>query len=801
MNKKFKKIFQLLLPTVGFSAVAASCGNYEKNNEETNPEWMLNFLDDDSKAKYQEQINNSKSSKEVSALYQQIKQELESKGINTNRIENSAYGANPEGADKTFNQTEKDKILLGTSFSLGGHQVKGISFILAEYNKQVKAGKLGPKAKIVEHEPLGSGYPAGLAKTQRELGSQNKDGFYNMIINYPNVAIDLANYNMLMSFNSFDKNTNFDINSFDSKFVSANFDTEKIFNEGTYILPLLKSTNVLTMNTSVLSYVLDTLKENGVSIQNGDRINFDELIEKGRGDREAVKELWGLPITNINVLLEESGYKGQFVLNQDVFSNYSDLIKFANLVQKMFTKSSVGASSDVHVLGIDDAAGVFYQSLYAELDGDNSLMPVSKDETTKTYRYNNLYVGGEGTFKAQTIFRALNDSVNLGATVMFNNGQYASVNQKYHKILFGIASTTGYAYNFIKDTEDNVSYQGNTGEKFSTNFDLKRNVDNFVLLNNSLKNKEKPAETILYVGKYNNPVFESPDFIQKEYDVALANSQDRVKMEQFLGDNINSSIAWLINEEIINKNPVLNKLLEITNDNFMYFDVVKGTKNIKNKMLIFKGVYDNKKKTVFDTKLNEILKPSLFKKVTLSQQEVLNESELFATNTPSKWRKENKQNVIFSQGPSIMGIHSNPSSNEATRIFMKWLIDSKEKVNWKQHNKELKTDLLLTPLEYFQSITGYITPIKGFKDQNNEIKDKIIGKNKFLEIAFESFVNASNTENTLVFEEPVGQHSDKIRSEIRAAWDDLQKNAVNGESNKNTYDTWVQKATASTRNK
>lgn len=99
-----------------------------------------------------------------------------------------------------------------------------------------------------------------LKKVAQYLKAKNKSAFYNLVLNHPSVAAELAKSNMLLSFNDSlgRENLDTDVSLFSSLFTDANTNTENIKNSSTYILPVMKSTMVSSVKGPVLYYILKT---------------------------------------------------------------------------------------------------------------------------------------------------------------------------------------------------------------------------------------------------------------------------------------------------------------------------------------------------------------------------------------------------------------------------------------------------------------------------------------------------------------------------------------------------------------
>lgn len=101
----------------------------------------------------------------------------------------------------------------------------------------------------------------------------------------------LAQSEMLLSFNSKNKNVETDIDElFDKNFTRVNGQIEGVNKPSIFTLPLFKSINVLGINGAVLGYFLETLKESGVQFKQEDSAYFEQFINASKSDREEVKK-------------------------------------------------------------------------------------------------------------------------------------------------------------------------------------------------------------------------------------------------------------------------------------------------------------------------------------------------------------------------------------------------------------------------------------------------------------------------------------------------------------------------------
>ncbi|MFV8481517.1 P68 family surface lipoprotein [Mycoplasma sp. SK341A] len=204
-------------------------------------------------------------------------------------------------------------------------------------------------------------------------------------------------------------------------------------------------------------------------------------------------------------------------------------------------------------------------------------------------------------------------------------------------------------------------------------------------------------------------------------------------------------------------------------------------------------------KLSFSKAFYESLEANGFSKKTLSKTEFLEKQELVSIATPGKWEESNAKNVIFAQGPSIIGIKSNFKNEIATKAFVKWLVTSTQTYEDLGINSKGKDDkgTPATPRDFVQSAMSYIMPYNGFQNvENPQFMGVGNKKNDYLEVAFNLFKEAANNpEKYVIFEEPGSLIADSFRAGIEGAWDGLQKTISNNEAAQD-FNSFVNKITS-----
>nr|WP_322959035.1 P80 family lipoprotein [Mycoplasmopsis canis]WQQ12431.1 P80 family lipoprotein [Mycoplasmopsis canis] len=817
MSNKLKKY----LLGVGGSLISASalmatvaCGTGESDSVSTVDDLesrkddlnaYINFVAEDDKVSLKASVEAATTPEDLEALEEKIKESVDKNNPGYfERLKSS------KSTNRKFAQKVKNEIILATTFSQTGAQSKALESVLTAYNalvdemekvksssmtdaeKATKYKELGisPLAKKVKHQVIGSGYPAGAEKVRLALSSGDKDNFFNIILNYSTVAAKLAERTvnskgelepgMLLSFNSLDKDLDVDTSLFDDGFSAVNKEIENVESDSTYVLPLFKSTQVLAINAPVLGYILDTMKENGVQWAEDSAEFFEKIIAAGKADRNSVKTLWGEKVSSFDKLLETYKAEG-FKLSKNIFESYDELVKFSNIAQSLFTVSSAGVDSPVHVFGIDDMTGVYEQALFSALDGNksNMLQTVSTNNGRVNVEFNSIKnTNGAAYIKSQEIFNTFTSAFEKGAVYAFPSGQYSSNDQTKHKFAFSIGSTAGYFHNFKKGNSS-VTTVSAEGYEFE--------LSNFAGAN-EFKSEGKNKEAIAYIGGRANAIL---GFGKQEkagqYDYYAKTQEDENKIKELFNKETKTSTLNLFFEAAKIQTGKLAEYIKFLESKkselpFKTYTVIKKSDNKEYIVYAFEGVLEANALAFKNNEFtNHIVK-------VLSDTNLLNEEELISIPTPGKWKPENAKKVLFAQGPSLIGIKSNDEDEAATKAFVKWLVTYEKEVDISKNKKNI-------PLVEVQKAASYISALKGINEKSETEASKIYGTNKYLKIAYEEFAKTSTEKNYIVFEEPAGSDSDSFRKNIGTAWETVQSGYVNKTTTKKSFDEFVKDMT------
>ncbi|WP_027120670.1 P68 family surface lipoprotein [Mycoplasmopsis lipofaciens] len=643
--------------------------------------------------------------------------------------------ANDKYASNKFDQNADGKIKIGVSFSNKKSQWNALEKIIDTYNKVMKDVEGYIPVALVS---AGSGYDGAAQDVEQKIEAKNATELYNLTFNYPGLASTLAKQGMLL--NLYDRNEaiSTDLSIFNRSFAQSNFTTARIVNEGSWMLPAAKSTTVLGGNGPVLSYILQTMEENGATISLS---NYQQIKDSAASDMETVKSIWGDPVDATKMAaLNLSGY----VVNDDTLKVGQNLLEFITKAQKLFVNSEK-ENSQLHILGIDDAAGFVQTLAFASIDADTSEMFVKSDLTNNDREINYKPIMEEQSLvgkKMSDIYLAIKRAVKSNALVLNEPGQYTSVDQKHHKYAMGLGSTAGYFHNFEKDDATNSSYFYN-GESLGDDF--------YPVFKNDNKFAFKDGRHTNYFDL--STVSEDPNFGYKSTNTETDTKLNEVfaKPEMPTSSN-NEFVAFMVSGSLNDK---MNEISTTYPNDF----VKVGTFN-----KFYKGEKAANEFTMYvrfgNANGNLILKT--FDKTTL-----LNENELFTFSSPTKWAETDRYNVIYTQGPSLIGIHANDEEDKATKMFVKFLVS-----NQAQADLENKT-----PWEYFGEKASYIFPINGFENVDNSGLE-----NRYLAQAASDFSNIiKNPDEYVSYEEYGGPDADEFRKQFRSVYTQIYTKHKNGQ--------------------
>lgn len=591
-----------------------------------------------------------------------------------------------------FDQVEDGIVKIASSFEQNGFQGKALQQIVDVYNLKLQ------KENSNNNKPLKfqivniPGYKNTDDALNKELVAKNKSTLWNLMLNYSYVASTLAKNNMQLNFAPAD-GTKVDVSNYDPNFLKVNKNIPKLNSNGLWVIPIVKSTFVLSFNGVVFSYILNLLLAQNndqnskaqIIIKKEDQDFFNKIINLKISDQqiEYVKKLWG---SYKAILVSQGGLEG-FELSKNTFGSLMNILDFASRVEKSFPDIQTKNSKVEAVFAIDYPARNTFQAVMSKNGGDESKFLVKKnivveketnnqEHKTTTWDYKTLLNDPQSEQQKQlkSIYSAVAPYL-VGKAVRIRPGgnQYGSSYMKTNRILMQLATTAGYNYNFQKEgiitrkvTVPNLDFQ------FSADTDKR-----LLLKTNNDPNNDYVAQIIT------PSVNDDKIFIYPSNALASKIKKGSFQSTSLELDNLLKSSA---NGVLVEKSKIKTKksLDQYQNKTFNLKNV--DTKQVK------EFVYFAQDELIIDE---------------IGSEKTITESQFIAIEQPTKFFENDPINVIPVTGINFVGVHANKIEDEATRKFVNWAIN--EKTNFTFKNKEYKN---VTAVEFFGKINPSVIPTK-----------------------------------------------------------------------------------------
>ncbi len=677
------------------------------------------------------------------------------------------------GVDKDYEELEKDakEILVGATFSAGKPQWNSLASLINYYNENHKNDKHFLPVRPVH---LGSGYAEGENTIIKDLEAEKKETV-SLTFNYASLASKLASNKIhdkykrdkILNFEDDDKEISINLKNISEAFTVANSSTENLPKKGTYIIPAFKSINVMSANAPVLHYIFKTLKEKGAqfdeSFLNSDR--YKKIMKEGSGDEEEVKKLWG------DFVESQASAVKNLKISNSTFEHFDELLTFADIAQKSF-KNSATDNSRLHILGVDDVAGLVQTLPYSMIGASFKDFYIQTRNVNGKTKINYHQIKDSNNKSVQALAKIYNkfkDSLQTRSLTLLAGGEYTSAYQTKHEYAFGIGSTAGYGHNFIKGSDKKViitlkkdkSVSGEKGMEF-------RNV---------IKSDSNNAKvSVISSSGHANNIYNST------VDTSKLSDKDKKSLKYSFKSLDSSTDAKL--DEIYNK--LQNSNAESSNNKRWILFLNEDKKDDINAA---KKQGATEIGSVIETKSGDASKYKILffenetnlEKKELSSKGTLQENELFAFAVPGKWDKSNKKRVIYSQGPSLIGISRGARPDRAAKNFAKFLTSS-NKIditlgNYKEDNtktKDIKKYTQVTPAFFISDTASYVFPVKGFENT-----DTSKYKNKYIVHTYNELKETVKNKNVVIYEEPAGFYSSAFREGLGSAFKSAYLKAKN----------------------
>lgn len=549
-----------------------------------------------------------------------------------------------------FDQFEDGIVKIASSFEQNGFQGKALQEIVDVYNAKLQ------KESSINTKPLKfqiihiPGYKNTDDALNKELVAKNKSTLWNLMLNYSYVASTLAKNNMQLNFAPID-GTKVNVSNYDSNFLKVNKNIPKLNSNGLWVIPIGKSTFVLSFNGVVFSYILNLLlaqnnnenKKSHITIKQEDEEFFNKIINLKVSDqqKEYVKNLWG---SYKSIPANQGGLEG-FELSKKTFSSLMNILDFASRVEKSFPNINSKNSKVEAVFAIDYPARNTFQAVMSKTGGDDSKFLVKKnivvekglnnqEQKTTNWDYKTLLNDPQSEQQKQlkSIYTAIAPYL-IGKAIRIRPGgnQYGSSYMKTNRILMQLATTAGYNYNFQKEgiinrevTIPNLDFQ------FSADIDKRLLFKNVSDLNNDIiKQIITPSihddKVFIYASTASTKDFKNGSF-----------QSTSLELDKLLK---NTTKGALVDKSKIKTKKNLNE----------YQNKIFKLKNLNNQQ-IKEFVYFAQDEFIVDE---------------IGSEKTITESQFIAMEQPTKFFENDPINVIPVTGIHFVGVHANEIEDEA----------------------------------------------------------------------------------------------------------------------------------------
>lgn len=677
-----------------------------------------------------------------------------------------------------FEQEFDGIIQISAGFSSTNVQGQGLQGIVNAYNKWI-GYDAGSKAWSSTNKKAEGYLPAEIKTSAKgyntgdlslKLTSKDKKEFYNIIINYPAAASLLARYKMNIAideakYESFGIAKAFkDLN----KTIAGNSNNEK------WAIPFSRSSEMNAVAKKLLGKLLKELKELAsleIDAANSTKINeYIKSYEDDNQEKSGIDNVWdgGKYKTEDKekvIAKIKEHVKGK--LNDELFTSYEGIINLAIAAKSMYPHNISN-----YVLGFDslpNAINVMASAISGGKLEDGYITP--NPALVKTGGWDFRSFLRDKNSKQYKLFKKIIDlllkGINEGAVWVGGAGKYGSSLLTGYNLAMSIGSTAGFSHTYVTGSGDDIFKH----KIKDTDYQLIEPLE-------SIKtSKDFTNDKVLYFksGKYSNSIFLSTAESSKvgNYNKQLANTE---------ADQIAISLS---EKDATGYKGAEGFIIEKTGA-----FKIDGEKIVLN----YKSGSETKTKELSGKVLGKFFKNDdkeylfLRKDQVVSEKQdasnLVNENDATWISAPLSYDLSNEKKGVFTQGPSLIGIHANEKEDVATKMFIEWLYKTKLdeitfKIGKKGHETEQKIQNI-SPLDAFNQVASYISPTDEFFKK--EVNDPSLKFNEAMKIAFENFKKVAMDLKYITSDDIAASESDALRSAITSAADsataDAQSNTI-----------------------
>lgn len=638
------------------------------------------------------------------------------------------------GTGYGFDQTDDGKLVLASGFSNTNKQGIALKAVVDAYNKWIKDNNKQSEGYLpVEVKTLANGYNTNTLRS--DLDAKNSNDFYNMTLNYPAAASILSQYkmNLAISKEDYDK---FGIeNGFNlgNDLIGGNTKKEK------WVVPLSRSSEMLSVAKALVGKFIKELKELGVKISDKDNTKVNEYLNyytTNTNEAKGVDETWAHAKTEKLDEIKEQIVKALPEMSDQIFRDYSSMINFSIQAKKMYNKDPL-----LNVIGFDSLPNVINTMTTSLTGGDINKGYIKPDEdkiTTGGFDYSTFLkvANSEQSKLFKKIVDLILEGVKEGAVWIGGAGAYGSNNLLKYQLAMSLGSTAGYSHTFSNaQSLTNLKIKGTT-----------TSLDQSTLEVLGQKPKESDKWVIqIKSGTHKNSVYGKDNWAKaSKYDKKITQEAANIIKEKVQGQE-----GYLVE---------LSSTFEYKNNKI---SLKKGNKELD---AVYLGkIYEGNEKEYF------FLKKSQVENEVVSSNKILNKEDADWISSPLAFDK-NAKKAVFIQGPSILPIHANEKEDKATKLFINWMFQHDlenfeiEEV-FKGKTTTTKFDGKQKPIDIFNEYGSYISPTKSYFSS-----DKASKLNTATKIAFDNFKQLDNKDSGYIPSEDIATSlSDVLREAITSA--------------------------------
>ncbi|WP_462217861.1 P68 family surface lipoprotein [Mycoplasmoides genitalium] len=631
-----------------------------------------------------------------------------------------------------FDQVDDGKIKLASSLT-SKRTAEALETVVKKYNDTKDPGDYP-----IEIVQIAGGYDGGKKDVQTKVSTKDKNNFYNLILNYPEIVSTLSRSKMALNFDGVN------VDKLHPNFLSFNSRIGGIRDDGIYAIPISMSTDLMVINGPVLHYILNSARKEGTptsttvqatvssrsaekkgtleiandsettklwqNIQTTAQNNSNETTKEQKQVKRSsssssttsttgetkdttksdnkIKEFWG-------EYQEVDGGLKNFTFKASIFENWNETLDFATRIANSFPEKVKNITNKTGldlqgVLGVDSSSNALYAAVFAagQANYDNFFFNI--DKRTGYADYSNFLNKDSSYQNLESVYNDFYKLIQANGLFVNRGGFYSSNFEKFHQLAFSVSSSGGYSYYFAKDNAKRLKFSNYAIEypSFTQTIQAPNSSETESNLLGTFKLSEKDIN--LYKGSI-------PSGKQQGVNAILISNPNLINiLEQAKQKNTAQG-----SESTTNKIIGYTTTANVNVDNQNIFSVSKLNNEQFQRKIIVNATEE-----------------------TLDQSQTLQSNESIVLPMPGKYKSTDKNKVMITQGPNLIGIHANEKENIETKKFVNWFLNQSI-TDWNSNNQQKNSDQTTkTAAEYFTDQASYILPLKEKFNKSSDLELK-----------------------------------------------------------------------------